>query len=474
MLDDNIVPAMGSATKKKELIDFLLENRNRILKYWERQVLDTIPVYRGPPVSELRANIGAGLDSLIIFLRSGSSRPLHQILSRVANIRLSENFSVRDVMKAILSGKAAIFKAISLDIKEPRDIVEYYLLVDAFFTEAVSVFAEIFQKCRQELAYLKNIVAKEFHFDNIIGKSKQMKEIFALIPRIADSLASVLITGKSGTGKELIAKSIHFHSPRRNKNLLAINCSALPETLLESEMFGYVKGAFTGATRDKDGLFREAEGGTVFLDEIGDMSFALQAKLLRVLQEREFKKVGGTKTLKADMRVITATNKDLRREMANGNFREDLYYRINVMPINLPELKERKEDIPLLVKHFIDKYNRESGRKIKGIKQTTLNELMNYDWPGNVRELESTIERAVILCKGTKIQPVDLNPEILNSSPVSYDVEKKVIRNEIMELEKQRIVHALDKTSFHRGKAAKRLGINRKTLYRKMKKLGLA
>ena len=458
---------------KKELIDFLLENRNRIVKYWERRVLDTIPAYKGPPVSELRTNVNASFDDLIAFLRSGSNRQLHETLGRVANIRLSENFGVGDVMKAILMGKAAIIKALSLKAKEPGVIIKYYMLIDAFFTEYISIFAEIFQKMRQELAYLKNIVAKKFHFDNIIGKSKQMKEIFALIPRIADSLASVLITGKSGTGKELIAKSVHFHSPRRNENFVAINCSALPETLLESEMFGYVKGAFTGATHDKDGLFREAEGGTVFLDEIGDMSFALRAKLLRVLQEKEYKKVGGTKTLKADVRVITATNKDLRREMEKGNFREDLYYRINVISIHLPELKERKEDIPLLVKHFIDKYNRESGREIKGVSQSALNELINHHWPGNVRELENTIERAVILCKGREIQAQDLNPEILDSSRVSYDVEKKRVKNEIVELEKQRIMRALDKTSFHRGKAAKRLGINRKTLYRKMKKLGL-
>ncbi len=458
---------------KKELIDFLLENRNRIVKYWERRVLDTIPAYKGPPVSELRTNVNASFDDLIAFLRSGSNRQLHETLGRVANIRLSENFGVGDVMKAILMGKAAIIKALSLKAKEPGVIIKYYMLIDAFFTEYISIFAEIFQKMRQELAYLKNIVAKKFHFDNIIGKSKQMKEIFALIPRIADSLASVLITGKSGTGKELIAKSVHFHSPRRNENFVAINCSALPETLLESEMFGYVKGAFTGATHDKDGLFREAEGGTLFLDEIGDMSFALRAKLLRVLQEKEYKKVGGTKTLKADVRVITATNKDLRREVANGNFREDLYYRINVISIHLPELKERKEDIPQLVKHFIDKYNRESGREIKGVSQSALNELINYHWPGNVRELENTIERAVILCKGREIQAQDLNPEILDSSRVSYDVEKELVKNEIVELEKQRIMRALDKTSFHRGKAAKRLGINRKTLYRKMKKLGL-
>jgi transcriptional regulator with PAS, ATPase and Fis domain len=463
---------------KNRLLDILAENHDLIVENWINTVLDTIPAYRRQPVDLLRKNILAGLEGLFEFIEKGSTGKLSKALRGVANVRLPENFTVGEVMRAILCGKSAIMSVITAKGIPAEARLTHFGPIDAFFDEAVTAFAGIFQEMRRELAYLKNIMGKEFKLGNIIGKSKRMREIFSLIPRVADSPTSVLITGKSGTGKELVAKAIHFHSQRRNNNFVAVNCSALPETLLESEMFGYVRGAFTGATTDKDGLFQEAEGGTVFLDEIGDMSLQLQAKLLRVLQEKEYKKVGGTKTFRADVRVITATNKDLYREMARGSFREDLYYRINVIAIHLPPLKERREDIPLLVRHFVAKYNTETGREIERIGTGAMKTLMGYNWPGNVRELENTIERAVILCDGEEITAADLSPAIHEYDPdrASREHTESGSRSlpHVSELERREIIKALTETHFHRTKAAERLGMNRKTLYRKMKRYGIS
>jgi transcriptional regulator with PAS, ATPase and Fis domain len=460
----------------KKLADIIKKHQKQILQRWEEQVLRKVPAYTAKHIDELRKNMRGGFDGLFEYLSTGKKQKLAESIQATANLRFSEGFGVGDVLKAILIAKPIIIDTL-FDTFGNREHIDVFLTLEDFFIEAVSQFAQIFQEMRNEIKYLKNIVGKEFHFDNIIGKSKQMKDIFALIPLIAGTTAAVLVMGKSGTGKELIAKAIHFHSQRRDRNFVAINCSALPETLLESEMFGYVRGAFTGADQEKEGLFHEAEKGTVFLDEIGDMSLALQAKLLRVLQEKEYKKVGGTKTIKADVRLITATNKDLRAEMAAGRFREDLYYRINVISIYLPELKERKEDIPLLIQHFINKYNHESKRDIKGISQDALKALIDYNWQGNIRELENVIERAIILCNSTEIKPENLPSSMLENHPNTFNRNEAnspaSLRPSINEAEKTQIQEALDRNEYNRSKTAAELLIDRKTLYRKMKQYGL-
>ena len=267
-------------------------------------------------------------------------------------------------------------------------------------------------RLKQENRLLSRQLQERFKFGNIFGKSKVMRQVYEIIEKVAQTRASVLITGESGTGKELIAKAIHFTSPRRDKQFISVNCSALPETLLESELFGHEKGAFTGAVTQRKGRFELAHTGTLFLDEVGDMSPALQVKLLRVLQEMMFERVGGTKTLQVDARLVAASNRDLGRELEIGRFREDLYYRLKVVHIKVPPLRERRDDIPLLVHHFLEKVAKANGLPVKGVTHDALKQMYQYDWIGNVRELENVIERAVILCDGDEIRSQDLPEEL--------------------------------------------------------------
>ena len=253
---------------------------------------------------------------------------------------------------------------------------------------------------RDENRQLKEQLGRRYEFDNIIGRSPQMQDIFATILRVAPSRATVLLAGESGVGKDLIARAIHFHSPRADKQMVKINCTSIPENLMESELFGYEKGAFTGAQTSKPGKFEQADGSTVFLDEIGDVPAVIQVKLLRVLQEREFERLGSNKTQHIDVRVIAATNQDLRRALEQGTFREDLYYRLNVVPLEIPPLRARKEDIPYLARHFVTKLAPESGTKVTSITEGAIDKLMQYDWPGNVRELENVIERSLVMAPG--------------------------------------------------------------------------
>ncbi|KAA3612069.1 MAG: sigma-54-dependent Fis family transcriptional regulator [Calditrichaeota bacterium] len=256
----------------------------------------------------------------------------------------------------------------------------------------------------EELERLRTEVTERYEFSKIIGKSRAMQEVFSLIELVADTDSTVIIRGETGTGKELVAKAIHYNSPRREKPFVTVNCAALPDNLLESELFGHEKGAFTGAIRQKQGRFEKANGGTLFLDELGDIPPAAQVKLLRVLQERTFERVGGDETIHTDIRLISATNKNLEQEIRESNFREDLYFRINVMPVTLPPLRDRKEDIPLLVSHFSQHFNKRSAKKDFFASELAMNRLIHYHWPGNVRELQNVIERAVILSKGTTIE----------------------------------------------------------------------
>ncbi|MBW2074918.1 MAG: sigma-54-dependent Fis family transcriptional regulator [Deltaproteobacteria bacterium] len=316
----------------------------------------------------------------------------------------------------------------------------------------------------------------KYHFDNIIGKSKPMQAIFDTIQKIAHTKATVLITGESGTGKELIAKAIHFNSPRRNKPFVAISCAALTETLLESELFGHEKGAFTGATAMKKGRFELADGGTLFLDEIGEVPASVQVKLLRVLEEMTFERVGGTRTIAVDVRLIAATNKDLKAEVEQHRFREDLYFRLNVVHIKLPPLRERSEDIPLLIAHFVNKYAREANKGEMTISPEAMRFLCNHRWPGNVREFEHAIERAVLLSKGNEITLDDLPNDLMSFADLEIPIDWQKLSNlpETLDaIEKRLIQKALSLSNNVQSRAANLLGIPRNNLHYRLKKHNL-
>jgi DNA-binding NtrC family response regulator len=335
----------------------------------------------------------------------------------------------------------------------------------------------------------------------LVGQSSEMQGIFAVIEKVADTPSTVLITGESGTGKELVAKALHEQSSRKHQPFIKINCAAIPKTLMESELFGYEKGAFTGATSSKPGRFELADGGTLFLDEIGEIPVEMQVKLLRAIQESEFERVGGLKTIKVDVRLITATNRDLEQEIARGNFREDLFYRLNVVPLQIPPLRQRKGDIPLLVAHVIKKFNERLKKSITGIADDALAALEAHTWPGNIRELENVLERTILFCKGDRIERQDLQLAAAPGAPavepavprtitgdsqqlpvIEEDVEeageisgslKDVVRVEVARVERELIVKALDETGGNVTQAARLLKISRKSLQMKMKEFGL-
>ncbi|MDL1970881.1 MAG: sigma-54 dependent transcriptional regulator [Candidatus Desulfofervidaceae bacterium] len=330
----------------------------------------------------------------------------------------------------------------------------------------------------KENRHLNRVLQVQYQFGNIIGKSKPMQEVFDLIRKVAKTKATVLITGESGTGKELVAKAIHYNSPRREKPFISVNCAALTETLLESELFGHEKGSFTGAIALRKGRFELADEGTLFLDEVSEMSPSLQVKLLRVLQEREFERVGGTKTIKINVRIIAASNRDLREEVESGRFREDLFYRLNVVHIHLPPLRKRGDDIPLLVAHFLRKYAKEVGAKEVKISPEALNLIYNYSWPGNVRELENAIERAVILSSGQEIKPEHLPEDLRKNSHIYPDIFQHLPSNLTLpqileEIEARLIRQALVQADYVQSKAARLLGITKSLLQYKIKKYNL-
>ncbi len=322
----------------------------------------------------------------------------------------------------------------------------------------------------QEIALLREKLKGKSSFHKIIGNHFTMQNIYSLVELAKDSSASVLITGESGTGKELVAHAIHHSSSRKKKPLVKVNCAAFAETLLESELFGHVKGAFTDAIKDRKGRFEEAIGGTIFLDEIGDIPLDLQVKLLRVLQEKEIEKVGDNRPVKVDVRIIAATNKDIPLLINSNRFREDLYYRINVIPIKIPPLRERRTDIPLLIDHFIKQFNTETGRQIVACDKKTLSQLMNYDWPGNVRELENTIEFAFVTCRTDCIRTMNIPEQIKATAPKT---SRHSSREKDRETDKYDILQALKVTKGNKTRAAEILGFSRITLWKKMNKLGL-
>jgi DNA-binding NtrC family response regulator len=326
---------------------------------------------------------------------------------------------------------------------------------------------------RHENQKLKEELGQRYQFDSVVGRSASMREIFATIQRVAPTRATVLLAGESGVGKDLIARAIHHNSPRADRPFVKINCTALPENLMESELFGYEKGAFTGANISKPGKFEQADTGTVFLDEIGDVPPAIQVKLLRVLQDREFERLGSNKTRHIDVRVLAATNVDLRAALEQGTFREDLYYRLNVLPIDIPPLRERKEDIPSLVEHFITKHGKEAGSPVQSISEGALQRLREYHWPGNVRELENVIERSIVLASGPVLQADDIK---LDVAPRSLGQNAETFLPEGMTLdehEQNLIREALKRANGNKSHAARLLGLTRNALRYRLSQMGL-
>ena len=341
--------------------------------------------------------------------------------------------------------------------------------------------AEERERLRRENQFLRQEVEKKYSFENIIGKSPQMQDLFKNIEKIANYKSTVLITGESGTGKELVARAIHYAGNRKKQPLIAVNCGAIPHDLLESELFGHVKGAFTGAINHKSGLITQAHGGTLFLDEIGELPLDLQVKLLRVLQESEIRKVGDTHTLKVDVRVIAATARNLLDAVAQGVFRQDLYYRLNVVPLHIPPLRERREDIALLIRHFIKKHAQEMGKTIREISPEAMKAFLDCEWPGNVRELENMLERAMVMAEGdaitTEYLPTHLwksDTDIILKIPESYISLKEVLPEITAMTEKELIARALRQSNNNRTKAARLLQISHRALMYKLKEYHLS
>ena len=337
-----------------------------------------------------------------------------------------------------------------------------------------------FANLREENLSLKEHLKEKQDFDQIIGYSDCMKKVFDIIDKVSASDSTILITGESGTGKELVARAIHFKSDRRNQPMIAVNCGAIPEDLLESELFGHEKGAFTGAIRNRMGRFELAQGGTIFFDEIGDMSPALQVKVLRVIQEKQFERIGGVKTISADVRIITATNQNLEKAVAEKRFREDLFYRINVIPINLPTLHERGSDILILANHFLTNFNKLKKKNVERISPEATNYFMNYKWPGNVRELQNLIEMLVVMKEEGEIGIDDLPPKFRNiQSPIETNIMTQIteeginFNDHMSQLEKELLLKALKMSGGVKNRAAKLLNLNRTTLVEKLKRLNI-
>ncbi|OGP56331.1 MAG: two-component system response regulator [Deltaproteobacteria bacterium RBG_13_52_11] len=394
---------------------------------------------------DIRMPIIDGMESL---------RRIKEVNPTIPVIMMTAYGSIDSAVKALQSGAEDY-------LTKPLDMDELIIKVKK---------AIRYRQLEEENILYRERLGIRFDFSNIIGKSPKMLELFETLSMVAPTEATVLLLGESGTGKEIIANAIHQNSPRRERPYVKVNCAALPETLLESELFGHEKGAFTGAIDKKKGRFERADGGTIFLDEIGEMSFPTQTKILRVLQERDFEPVGGTKTIKVDVRIIAATNKNLEEEVRQGRFREDLYYRINVVPITIPPLRDRKEDIPLLAEHFLRIYSGKNRRVIKGFEPKVMGAFIHYSWPGNVREIENIVERTVIMSKGDIITLDDLPPAIAGAQ---QDEGRTPFPTSLRDVERATIVMTLHQTGGNRTRAAAILGITRKTLQNKIKEYGI-
>ena len=379
-----------------------------------------------------------------------------------------------DIVAIVVTGYGTVKDAVEAIKRGASDFVNKPFQIDELLHVLESALEQ--RRLKSENAYLRAQLEERYRFEGIVGKSRAMARLFQLLETVAGTNSTLLITGETGTGKEVIARAIHHNSPRRMHRFVALNCSAIPETLLEAELFGHVRGAFTGAVGNRQGRLEQAHKGTLFLDEVGTMSQALQMKLLRVLQEREFERVGDSHTTKVDVRIIAATNSDLHRLVANGEFREDLFYRLNVISVDLPPLRDRKEDIPLLVRHFLGKFSPD-GAAIT-VSQDAMRRLMAFEWPGNVRQLEHAIERAVAFSAGrTQIDSGDLPPEIHRVEEPAFASEVSLPENGldldlfVAGIERELIHRSLERTGGNKGQAARLLNIKRTTLVEKIKRL---
>ncbi len=388
-----------------------------------------------------------------------------------------------DIVAIVITGYGTFKDAVNAIKRGAHDFVSKPFQIDALLHVLDSALEQ--RRLRSENAYLRAQLEERYRFEQgIVGRSQPMVRLFQLLETVATTNSTILITGETGSGKEVVARAIHQHSPRRMQRFVALNCSAIPETLLEAELFGHVRGAFTGAIGNRQGRLDQAHKGTLFLDEVGTMSGALQMKLLRVLQEREFERVGESHTTKVDVRVVAATNSDLHRMVADGQFREDLYYRLNVIPVHIPPLRERKEDIPLLVQHFLEKFQRDGASSGNGtrpaltVSQEAMRRLMSYAWPGNVRQLENAIERAVAFGAGrSQIDVLDLPPEVQQAqetvvpTDVALPEEGLDLDSFVSKIERELIHLSLARTGGNKGQAAKLLNLKRTTLVEKLKRL---
>ena len=388
-----------------------------------------------------------------------------QVLERVKQDSPSTEIIMMTAYGTVETAVAAMKAGAADYIMKPFAPDELELIVDRAIAR---------RRLEDENRYLRQELTEIYDFQHMVGTSPQIQEVYETIKKVADSRASVLIEGESGTGKELVARAIHYSGGRRDKPFIKLNCAALASGLLESELFGHEKGAFTGAHQRRIGRFDLADGGTLLLDEMGEISIALQAKLLRVLQEKEFERVGGTKPISVDTRILSTTNRNLQREVSKGRFREDLYFRLNVIPIHLPALRERKEDIPALVDHFIGRSNGENGRHVTGISDELLDMFMNHSWPGNIRELENYIERAVVLSSDDVLQPKHFSFGLAGTAPRSGDGLGVVAGMTVSQTERVLIEATLDKCGQNRTRTAELLGISVRTLRNKLKEYAQA
>jgi DNA-binding NtrC family response regulator len=380
-----------------------------------------------------------------------------------------------DIIAIVVTGYGTVKDAVEAIKRGASDFVSKPFQIDELLHVLGSSVEQ--RRLKSENAYLRSQLEERYRFEGVIGKSRPMARLFQLLETVAPTNSTILITGETGTGKEVVARAIHLNGPRRMHRFVALNCSAIPETLLEAELFGHVRGAFTGAVGNRQGRLEQAHRGTVFLDEVGTMSAALQMKLLRVLQEREFERVGDSHTTKVDVRVIAATNSDLARMVAEGQFREDLFYRLNVIPVHLPPLRERKEDIPLLVQHFLAIFRNGATTSLT-VSQEAMRRLMSFSWPGNVRQLENAVERAVALSAGrTQIDVGDLPTEVQKAQETALTTAVTLPEDGldldafIADIERDLIQRSLERTGGNKGKAARLLNLKRTTLVEKLKRL---
>lgn len=385
------------------------------------------------------------------------------LLEKISDLKLQTSVIIITAYGSLTTAITALRNGASDYILKPIEFDEILIKIKRLFEMKDTLL---------ENKILRNELTSQYSFDNFVGKSEPMNSVFEIIKTVADAESTVLITGRSGTGKELVARALHFNSKRKEKPFIAFNCGAIAENLIESELFGHKKGSFTGALADKDGFIKAADKGTLFLDEISEMPINLQVKLLRFIQEKEFNPVGQAKPLKADVRIVASSNRDLREEVKKGTFREDLFYRLNVVEIQLPTLKERKEDIPLLADHFLNKYRIEMNKRIKGFEEPAIRALMNYEWKGEVRELENVIERAVIFCKGDFITLNEL-PGSFYSQELQQDFSSGSLQESVKNFEKDLILRTLKMFDNDKEKACKQLEIGLSTLYRKINELGI-